>query len=132
MQLLDTSVLITFGESALPDDATVLSAISEAELRFGIEHAPSPQERRSRTTRFARIEYSVAAGWAPFDSAAAASYGHLAALVAKTRPSHARSKDIMLAAHAHSLGAVFVTLNPKDFELVADEVEVIVPELRTP
>lgn len=130
MQLLDTSVLISFEESILPDDSTVLSAISEAELRFGVERARSSGERRIRSTRLARIEFSISAGWAPFDSAAAQSYGRLAAIVARTRPAHARGKDIMLAGHAHSLGAALVTLNPKDFELVADEVEIVVPERR--
>src|SRR5690606_29982821 len=138
MQLLDTSVLIRLGNPVLtegsavvlPDGSTVVSSISEAELRFGIEHARSPQERRNRSTRFARIEFSVSASWAPFDSGAARSYGRLAAIVAKTRPAHARGKDITLAGHAHSLGAAFVTCNPKDFERVADEVEIVVPEVR--
>jgi tRNA(fMet)-specific endonuclease VapC len=36
----------------------------------------------------------------------------------------------MLAGHANSLGAKLMTFNAKDFELVADEVEIVVPELR--
>lgn len=130
MQLLDTSILIQLDESLLAQDRTVLSAISETELRFGIEHAGQSKERTMRIRRLARVEFLVGAGWAPFDSAAAQSYGRLAAIVAKIRPSQSRSKDIMLAGHAHSLGASLVTLNPKVFELISDEVEIIVPEPR--
>jgi predicted nucleic acid-binding protein len=36
----------------------------------------------------------------------------------------------MLAGHAYALGAALLTFNPKDFELVSDEVEILVPERR--
>lgn len=130
MQLLDTSALIAFDQVKLPRAATCLSVISEAELRFGIEQAPTVDLAHVRVTRFARIERSFGSAWLPFDSRAAESYARLAGVVAKARPRHARSKDIMLAGHAHAVGAAFVTLNPKDFELVSDLVEIVVPELR--
>jgi predicted nucleic acid-binding protein len=38
---------------------------------------------------------------------------------------HARSKDIMIAAQAHSLGIPLMTRNAKDFELVSDVVEIL-------
>ena len=58
------------------------------------------------------------------------SYARLAARVAKRRPAHARSTDIMLAGQAAALGAKVLTFNTKDFELVSDLVEIVVPELR--
>lgn len=36
----------------------------------------------------------------------------------------------MPAGHAYALGASLLTLNLKDFELVSDRVEIIVPERR--
>lgn len=131
MILLDTNVLIKIDQIQLPNDTVSLSAVALAELLFGIERTDDPRERRRRITQLARIELLFKSPWLPYDRAAARSNGQLAAIVGKSRPAHARSKDIMLAAHAHSLGAAFVTLNPKDFELLADEVEIIVPELRT-
>lgn len=130
MILLDTNVLITLDQIQLPNEAVGLSTIALAELLFGIDRADEPRERRRRITQLARIELLLKAPWLPYDRAAAGSYGRLAAIVAKTRPGHARNKDVMLAGHAASLGAALVTLNPKDFELVADEVEIVVPELR--
>lgn len=128
MLLLDTSVLIELEHLAIPEGTATLSAISYAELGFGIERAQNPAERRERVAR--RSWYSAAfdSHWRPFDTAAADGYAYLAAIVARSRPAHARSKDTMIAGHAYALGASLVTLNPKDFELVADHVEIIVPE----
>jgi len=36
----------------------------------------------------------------------------------------------MLAGHAYALGAALLTFNPKDFELVSGEVEILIPERR--
>lgn len=63
--------------------------------------------------------------WQPFDEYAAESYGLLAAEVSRTRSSHARSKDILMAAQAHALGVPFMTRNARDFELVAHLVDII-------
>lgn len=130
MILLDTSILIDLDHVDLPDDSIALSTIASAELRFGIERASTPEVRRRRVARLGRITRILNTPWLPFDDEAAAGYARLAAIVARTRPRHARSKDVMIAGHAHALGAALVTLNPKDFALVADEVETIVPELR--
>ncbi len=130
MILLDTSVLIDIRSVVLPDVPTVLSSISYGELWFGVESTSDASQRRTRIARIAQIEAMFNTSWLPYDQKAAVSNGILAALVAKTRPGHARGKDIMLAGHAHALGAALVTLNPKDFEVVADEVEIVVPGLR--
>lgn len=130
MILLDTSVLIDIDKIIPPRDTIVLSAVSAAELQYGIERAATVELRRGRMMRFGRLTRLLQTPWLPFDDAAAVSYGRLAAIVARTRPSHARGKDVLLAGHAHALGARLMTLTPRDFELVADEVEVVVPELR--
>jgi len=130
MFLLDTSTLIDLPRVRIPDGPLVLSALTYAELSFGVERARTSTIRRERVARRAWLRDALGSDWLPFDTAAADGYGRLAAIVARTRPSHARSKDIMLAGHAHSLGASLVTLNPKDFDLVADEVDIVVPELR--
>lgn len=130
MFLLDTSTLIDLPRLRIPSATTVLSVLSYAELSFGVERARTAEVRRERIARRTWLRDTLGSDWLPFDEAAADGYAALAANVAKTRPGHARSKDIMLAGHARSLGAGLVTLNPKDFELVADEVEIVVPELR--
>jgi len=65
--------------------------------------------------------------WLPFDRPAASAYAELAALVWQSRPAHARSKDIMLAGHAHSLGASLATFNPTDFASVSHLVPLVLP-----
>ncbi|SJN20114.1 hypothetical protein FM104_02540 [Microbacterium esteraromaticum] len=128
MILFDTSVLIDIDDLVLPDGRACLSALSAAELRFGIELTSTQDLRQRRTRRFHRITRLLSTDWLAFDEAAASGYGHLAAIVATKRPAHARSKDTMIAGHAYALGARLATLNPKDFELIADEVEIVVPE----
>lgn len=128
--LLDTSVLIGLPELDLPDEPTALSAISYAELGLGIERATDPQHRRSRIARRTWYSEVFDTPWLPLDTAAADGYAYLASIVAKSRPAHARSKDIMLAGQAYALSARLATLNPKDFALVAEHVEIVVPRLR--
>lgn len=130
MILLDTNVLIRIRNVRLPSDDVALSVLSFAELRFGVERAREAAVRRERQTDLARITSMFPSDWLPYDAAAAGSYATLAARVATKRPAHARSTDIMLAGHASALGAALLTFNPKEFELVSDDVEIIVPELR--
>lgn len=130
MLLLDTNVLIRLSEVRLPTDDIALSAIVYAELRLGIERAPDPATRRVRQEELALVSRLFDSACLPFDRAAADGYAQLAARVIQTRPAHARSKDIMLAGHAYAIGAKLMTFNAKDFELVADQVEIVVPTLR--
>lgn len=130
MLLLDTSVLIDVDRVRLPDEALTFSSVTYSELVFGIEAASTEALRRERTARLAWLRDTLETEWLPFDTFAAESYARLAARVALQRTRHARSKDIMLAGHAAALGARIATLNPKDFELVSDLVEIVVPELR--
>ncbi|MHB1235654.1 MAG: PIN domain-containing protein [Microbacteriaceae bacterium] len=124
MILLDTSVLIEIPTNPLPEDQVVGSAIVLAELSFGLHAATNPKEKTHRLHRLYQLR-ELGYEWLPFDEHAAYSYGTLAAEVTKQRPAHSRSKDIMLAAHAHSLGAALATRNAKDFTLIAHLVEII-------
>ena len=128
MIMIDTSVLVEIDEVRLPDDSLHLSAISLAELRFGISRARTIEERNLRVRRLARIENLIPTAWLPFDDRAASGAGEISAVISRTRPGHARSRDALLAGHAYAIGAQILTLNPKDFELVADRVGVVVAE----
>lgn len=126
MILLDTSVLIEPDAIALPDDDFCLSALSYAELAFGVAVARDRDEREARQYRLAVIE-SLAVEWLPFDQHAGDGYAALAALVHRSRPAHRRSKDIVIAGHAYALGAALATTNPRDFDLVSSHVRIIGP-----
>lgn len=130
MLLLDTNVVIRIAEVELPPDDIALSAVVYAELRLGIEHTADEATRRMRRRELSQVSALFDSAWLPFDRAAADGYAYLAARVIRTRPAHARSKDIMLAGQAHSLGAQLLTFNAKDFELVADQVDIVTPTLR--
>lgn len=130
MILLDTNVLIQLDTVRLPPDDIALSAVTYAELQLGVERAADPVLRRRRRNELMRLSSLLDADWLPFDQAAADGYARLASEVILIRPAHARSKDLMLAGHAYALGAALLTFNSKDFELVSDRVEIIVPEMR--
>jgi predicted nucleic acid-binding protein len=121
MIMLDTSVLISAPRF---DEAETYGAsmIALAELHLGIQTAPTVESRsvRVRTLAF----YRATIEWIAFDERAAESYGTLADVVRRTRAAHARSKDILMASQAHSLGVPFVTRNAKDFELISHLVEI--------
>ena len=122
MILLDTSVLID-PPDAWPAPVLGSSAICLAELLFGVQTAPTASARSFRTRRLA--VYRSMMEWIPFEEPDAESYATLAALVARKRPSHARSKDMLIAAQALTLGVPLITRNARDFELVRDVVEIL-------
>jgi len=124
--LLDTSILISPDVVELPEEGFAVSALSYAELAFGIAVARDRDERESRQFRLSWIE-SLGVEWLPFDERAAEGYAAMAAIVHASRRAHSRSKDILIAGHAYALGAGVATLNPKDFELVSTRVRIIGP-----
>jgi len=115
--LLDTSVLIDIvgarDRIGLPAES-VISAITVAELSYGIAVATDPLEATRRAQRYARIT-----AWLqplPFDKAAADAYGELVALVRSTgRSPRPRRFDLLIAAVAASQSLPLYTLNPTDF-----------------
>lgn len=93
-----------------------LTAVSEAELRFGAEILPLGRRRDWLLAEMGGMFREDFAGRIlPFDSSAARSYAAIAAARrARGRPiSHA---DCQIAAIARSLGAAIATRNIRDFE----------------
>lgn len=111
--LLDTSVLIAEDVEAIPGQLAI-SAISVAELHFGVLVARSPDVRAVRLARLTRLQRRFDP--LPVDEAVAESYGAIAAHVAAAgRQPRARTMDLLLAATAHVHDAVLFTRNPDDF-----------------
>jgi len=131
--LLDTSVLIAAPQSigswgeTLVGETPLFSALSYAELAFGIAVAADRDTRAERQQNLAWLD-ALGVEWLPFNRQAADGYAAVAPTVHSQRRAHSRSTDIMLAGHAYSLGASLVTLNPKDFELVSHLVKIVTPE----
>jgi toxin FitB len=110
--VLDTSVLINPPAKAI-DGEVAISAISLAELHFGVLAAKTANERAVRLRRLAGIERAFDP--LPVDDAVARAYGMLAAAVVdagrKPRP---RAQDLLIAATAHVHEADLYTRNSKD------------------
>lgn len=121
--LLDTSVLIAEDVSPLPGQLAI-SAISVAELHFGVLVAASSEVRAIRLTRLSRVQRRFDP--LPVDEAVADSYGQIAAHVAASgRQPRARTMDLLIAATAHVHGAVLYTRNPDDFQGLDSFVPVV-------
>lgn len=111
--ILDTSVVI--GEAPGPIPGTLaISAITLAELHFGVLVAQTSDVRAERLRRLAILQRRFEA--LPVDDAVAASYGRLSAAVVEAgRQPRRRSMDLLIAATAHAHGATLYTRNPDDF-----------------
>ncbi|MDP3712435.1 MAG: type II toxin-antitoxin system VapC family toxin [Mycobacteriales bacterium] len=121
--LLDTSVLIATDVSPLPGQLAV-SAVSIAELHYGVLVAASAAARASRLQRLSRIQRRFDA--LPVDDAVADSYGQLAARVAaQGRSPRPRSMDLLIAATAHAHDAVLYTRNERDFAGLEGLVQIV-------
>jgi predicted nucleic acid-binding protein len=122
--LLDTSVLI--GAEKGPDDDAAISVVSLTELHFGVLVARDDETRALRMRRLGAIEGHFDA--LPFDAAVARECGRLHALVAKRggQPRR-RAFDLAIAATANVHGVPLLTYNIKDFQILAEEVDVRAP-----
>lgn len=126
--LLDTSVVIAPPPAGLASiaDFVAVSAITVAELEYGVGAAADPVERQRRRRREQLVvgTFDVL----PFDIAVAESYGLLANLVrAAGRDPRPRRLDLLIAATAERHGLSLATRNAADFrylERVLDLVEV--------
>jgi tRNA(fMet)-specific endonuclease VapC len=87
----------------VPMAQVAVSAVTEAELRFGVARLPE-----ARRLAIAVEEFLLRVNPLPWDSAASRSYAVLRAeLEAAGRPMG--NLDMMIAAHAVALGAILVT-----------------------
>lgn len=85
----------------------VMSAITYAELEYGVAVSADPQ--RERANLVALVEDIPVV---PFDDAAGVAYGPIRLATRDSRKDHL---DKLIAAHAASLGVTVVTNNLKDF-----------------
>ncbi len=122
--LLDTSVLIA--EEHGPDDDAAISVVSLTELHFGVLIARNEEVRALRMRRLGSIESHFDA--LPFDAAAARECGRLHAIVAQRggQPRR-RALDLAIAATANVHRVPLLTRNAKDFEIIADNLDVRTP-----
>ena len=123
--ILDTSVLL--GPDPGPVDGEVaISAVSLAELHFGVLVARTDAARAERLRRLAVIERTFDA--LPVDEVVAREYGRLAAaIVAAARKPRARMSDLLIAATAIVHDATLWTRNPGDLAGLDDLVRVHTP-----
>jgi predicted nucleic acid-binding protein len=121
--LLDTSVVIATDIAELEGELAI-SAITLAELHFGVLVAGNPGARAERLRRLSLLQRQFDA--LPLDDAVAASYGEIAAAVVQAgRQPRARTMDLLIAATAHAHSARLYTRNPGDFIGLDEHVEII-------
>lgn len=101
--------------TALPVSSIAVSAVTEAELLYGLAKRGNPRLLSEKVRTFLRIATVF-----PWDRDAAESYARLRDASDRAgRPIAAL--DLMIAAHAHALGAVLVSQD-RDFEALSDHV----------
>lgn len=124
--VLDTSVLIGGGWSSLAEAEPAISAVSIAELHFGLLIADG-ETRALRANRLGLIEARFPEPL-PLDDRVARVMGELQAAVAARggRP-RKRMADLAIAATARVHEAVLLTADIKDFKLIQDLVPVRTP-----
>jgi predicted nucleic acid-binding protein len=122
--LLDTSVLI--GARSPGELEGAISAVSLAELHFGVVVAGDSDERARRAQRLGVIEATFDP--LPIDAAVAREWGRLAAAIAERggQPRR-RAMGLATAATANIAGVPLMTRNDAEFQLIADLVEVRTP-----
>ncbi|MHB8482280.1 MAG: type II toxin-antitoxin system tRNA(fMet)-specific endonuclease VapC [Nitrospiria bacterium] len=91
-----------------------LSAIVVAELRYGVE-----QSRNRRQNETALEEFLLPFEVVPFDQEAAIHYGKIRSQL-KVKGNAIGPMDMLIAAHAISLGVILVSHNTKEFLRVPD------------
>ncbi|WP_262498582.1 type II toxin-antitoxin system VapC family toxin [Rhodococcus sp. ANT_H53B] len=123
--VLDTSVLIGDSLDRVAGEVAI-SAISLAELHFGVLVASTSEQRALRLQRLVAVERRFEP--LAVDANVARSYGRLAAAVREGgRRPQARALDLMIAATAHAHGARLMTRNAEDLRGIEELVEIHTP-----
>ena len=91
-----------------------ISAIVLAELEFGICKSSNPRKNSTALEIFLEDMEIL-----PFDAAAAIEYGDIKATLER-RGTPIGANDMLIAAHARSLGIPLITNNSREFERVDD------------
>ena len=136
MFILDTNVVSELMRPA-PDPAIAswvaeratsrlfLTAVTEAELRFGLAVMPPGKRREGLATGLERmLKTGFANRVLPFDSGAARAYAGIAAAQRQLGRPIAQA-DCQIAAIAHARGMAVATRNVRDFEQM--EIEIFNP-----
>jgi len=89
-----------------------VSAISEAELWYGVENSSCPEKNIEILLTFLTTVETL-----PFDTLAAAEYGRVRTTL-KRGGKLIGERDTLIAAHAKSTGLTLVTNNTREFERV--------------
>ncbi len=121
--VLDTSVIVASDVGPLEGELAI-SAITLAELQFGVLIAKEPRVRAERLRRLSILQRRFDA--LPVDEAVADSYGQLAAAVVHAgRQPRARSINLLIAATAHAHTARLYTRNQRDLRGLDDLIDVV-------
>ena len=121
--ILDTSVLLGPSPGKIRGEIAI-SAVSLAEMHFGVLVAKTDDIRATRLRRLASIEQTFHA--LAVDAPVAREYGRLAAaVVAAGRKPRARSMNLLIAATASAHDARLYTRNPSDLIGLDDILEIV-------
>lgn len=93
-------------------DGVAISAITLAELLYGVESSAYPEKNALALNQFLSIVDIL-----PFDDEAAAQYGKICAAL-RRRGTPIGTMDMLIAAHAKAKGLIIVTNNVREFERV--------------
>ena len=120
--MLDTNICIYLINNKLPElaqkitdipkDSICISVITQAELEFGVYKSQNPAKNAHALVRFLS-----AIGVIDFGTKAAAAYGEIRANLER-KGTAIGNMDMLIAAHARSLGLTVVTNNTKEFARV--------------
>jgi toxin FitB len=124
--LLDTSVVIAPPAAGIASiaDVVAVSAITVAELEYGVGAATDPVERQRRRRRLQLVVDAIDV--IPFDLATAVSYGLLANVIRTAgRDPRPRRLDLLIAATAERNGLSIATRNAADFRHLERVVHVV-------
>ena len=98
--------------ASVPVGDVCISAISKAELMYGVETSPRPAQDRARLDVFLRHMVVL-----DFPQDAATDYAEIRAAL-KKRGTMIGANDLLIAAHARCLGLTLVTNNTREFRRV--------------